>query len=338
MVRRSAPLLCLLLAATAQAAPYRAPRTPDGRPDFQGEWTNATWTPLQRPRAFKSLTATQAEADTYLRGVLDFLENKEPPRKLGDPPPEPDVGFSEWFDGAPAFLRLDGGLRSSIIVEPSDGRLPYNAFGRQASRAAFQRDETGMDGPEDRSGEERCLVALSSMTGAPMLPSGYNGHYRIVQTPGAVAIESEMIHDVRLVRMGATHDGGAARWGGDSVGRWEGETLVVETVGQHPVEAERFIGPAVMLITPGARVTERFTRTGPTEIRYAFEVDDPAVYSRPWRGELRFTATDAPMYEYACHEGNHALPNILAGARRTEADAKAAADKAKAVPAKSKAE
>ena len=321
--------LWLLAGASAAAEPYRAPRGADGRPDLEGVWSNATWTPLQRSKGFADLTPTDAEEATWVADVKDRLAGKPPKLKPGDPPPEPDVGESEGptYEGAVELMRIDGRKRASIIVEPIDGRLPYNAIGRHAAADALKRDETAMEGPEDRQSDERCL-AFGSVMGPPMLPAPYNSRYQIVQTPGLIAIHAEMIHDLRLIRMGGAHEAGPPKWAGDSIGRWEGETLVVETVNQHPLNADRFVGPQVLHLTPATRIVERFTRTSPTEIRYAFEVEDASIFTRPWRGEMVLRADVQPMYEYACHEGNYALANILGGARREErekAKAKAAA-------------
>ena len=318
--------LCLIQPA-AVAAPYRAPRTPDGQPDLQGVWTNATVTPLQRPKVMKDLEPTAAEVKTWLQEIKDRRAGKLPPQKPGDPPPEPDVGESEWYADSEGLMRIDERMRSSIITDPADGKLPYNLIGRRAVADALRRDDKVMDNPEDRHSDERCLMALGGAMGPPMLPPVYNAHYTIVQTTGSVAIAAEMIHDVRTIPLNAKHEAGLPRWEGDAVGHWEGETLVVETVRQHPLSVDRFVGAGILHLTPAAVVEERFTRTSPTQIRYAFTVDDPSVFTQPWRGELLFNATAEPAYEYACHEGNYALANILRGARKQEKDAADAAKK-----------
>ena len=334
-------LAALLLAAVAATTAYRAPRLPDGHADLQGEWTNATWTSLQRPREFKKAYATDAEATAYIAKLRQRQAGTLKPEPGEEPSPDEVIGSaqSEWYEGVETLMRLDGRLRTSLIVEPADGRLPYNAFGRRIVADALTRDETAMDGPEDRMSDERCLMGTSGVSGPPMLPFAQNAHYQIVQAPGVVAIHSEMIHDVRLVRMDGRHDTPGQTWG-DSVGRWDGDALVVETTGQHALTAQRFVGSGILVLTPGAKVVERFTRISPTEIRYAFQVEDAAVYTRPWRAEALFRATDERMFEYACHEGNYALRNILSGARKKEADAKAVADKAKPAipPVKAKAD
>lgn len=330
MLGRTAFLLALLLAAPAASQGYKAPRTSSGAPDLGGDWTSLSFTPLIRSQGLTALTPTEADAAAWLQRQRDRMAGIKPPKKPDDPPPDPDendVGElqSEVYelDGV-GLARIDGQLRSSWIVDPSHGRLPYNIVGRQLAEAAFRADQEDMRGPEVRHADERCLAGYGSAAGPPMLNTSQNSHYKIVQTPTEIAILVEMIHDVRIIPLNAKQP--TARLHpvmGSSIGWWEGDTLVVETVDQHPGAATRIVPGGMLLITPGAKVTERFTRTSDTEIRYQFTVDDPAVYIRPWRAEMVLSATDAPMYEYACHEGNYALPNILGGARRQERDAAA---------------
>lgn len=323
------------VALSAQAGDYKAPRTAFGQPDLQGEWTNASFTGLQRPKAFKSLFATEEEAAAYVKRQQDRLVGIKAPLEPGEEPPPPDVGDveSETYEmGGLGLARIDGRLRTSWIVEPTDGRLPYNSLGRSAIDAADRADTSDFDNPEVRMPDERCLMAVGSAAGPPMLNTSQNSHYRIIQTPAEVAIFVEMIHDVRIVRIGGRHPEVKTHpWLGDSIGWWEGDTLVVETVDQNPGAANRFTAGGVFHLTPAAKVTERFTRISETEMRYDFTVDDPAVYARPWRAEMIMTASDEPIYEYACHEGNYALPNILGGGRQR--DREAAAAKASAPPA-----
>jgi len=321
-------LVAVLAAAPAQAAKrYQAPRTSFGAPSLEGDWTNATFTGLQRPKRFKSLVATPAEAAAYVKRVRNRLVGIENPPDPDAPKPDPakpeppSVGDeqSEWYEMEGGLLEIDGQLRSSIITDPADGRLPYNPAGKKMAEAAEHIDEHDFSNPEIRMPDERCLMALGGVTGPPMLVSSYNAHYRFVQTKAEIAIFSEMIHDVRIVRIGGTHPTVATHpWMGDSIGRWEGDTLVIETVDQNPGGAYRFLSGGVFYTSPAAKVTERLTRISPTQIRYAFTVEDTGAYTQPWRGELMFNASTAPIYEYACHEGNYALPNILAGGRAQE--------------------
>ncbi|MGH6964484.1 MAG: hypothetical protein ACREE0_08355 [Phenylobacterium sp.] len=336
MLGRIALLCALLTAGPAGAAdPYRAPRTSFGAPSLEGDWTNATFTALQRPKDFKSLSATPAEAAAFVHKRRNLLVGIEEPKKPDAAKPNeskkeaaPDVGDlqSEWYeiDGG-GLLDIHGQLRTSIIIDPADGRLPYNAAGKKMAEAAEHADEHDFSNPEVRMPDERCLLALGGVTGPPMLASNYNAHYRIIQTPREIAIYSEMIHDVRVVRIGARHPAVPTHpWMGDSIGWWEGDTLVIETVDQNPGGAYRFLAGGVFYTSPAAKVTERLTRVSPTRIHYAFTVDDPGAFTRPWRGELAFHASKAAMYEYACHEGNYSLPNILAGGRAQEREAAAA--------------
>ena len=335
MLGRTALLCALLVAGTAAAADrYRAPRTSFGAPSLEGDWTNATFTGLQRPKAFKSLGATPAEAAAYVAKQRNRLVGVEEPKKPdaakpAEPKKEetPDVGDtqSEWYEmDGHGLLDIHGQLRTSIIIDPADGRLPYNANGKKMAEAAEHADEHDFSNPEVRMPDERCLLALGGVTGPPMLVPTYNAHYRIIQTPREIAIYSEMIHDVRIVRIGAQHPAVPTHpWMGDSIGWWEGDTLVIETVDQNPGGAYRFLAGGVFYTSPAAKVTERLTRVSPTRIHYAFTVDDPGAFTKPWRGELAFNTSKAAMYEYACHEGNYSLPNILAGGRAQEREAAA---------------
>jgi hypothetical protein len=297
-------------AAAAQPRAWHAPRTAYGQPDLQGFWSSASLTSLERAAGTPLNFATRAEEDAFARAALgDWRRGEaEGPDGLGQ-------GVSEWHHEF-GFARVGGRLRTSWIVSPADGRLPWSPEGQARWQAlgAVQMGEAA-DNPEDRSVFDRCLVGGLGSANPPMLNPTVAAVKQIVQTKDEVAILSEMNHDVRVVRMGARHLPAQLRpWMGDSIGRWEGETLVVETTGFHPLEAFR----GRILISPAARVTERFTRVGPRELLYAFEVDDPANYTAVWKGEMPLVADTGPIYEYACHEGNYSLPNILAGARAEE--------------------
>jgi hypothetical protein len=319
------------LAGAAQAAPYKAPRTPFGAPDLQGVWTNSALTPLQRPKSIKTLIVTDAEEAALIArfrsqpdDALDFGVPDVPIDPNGPPPPvvkdAPETDFVEMDE---RLGRIDGKARGSWIVDPPDGRLPFTEAGRKAVEKA--KAET-LDGPEGRPAAERCLTAIGSPEGPPMLNVSFNAHYRIVQTRDFVAIESEMNHDVRIIRLtGRAHLPAQLRpWMGDSVGWWEGDTLVVETIDVNPQGA--FIDGlgAQFVYSPGAKITERFTRTAPDRILYEFSVDDPVTFTKVWRAQMPWRASKGPIYEYACHEGNYSLANILAGAREQEKAASAA--------------
>lgn len=315
-------LLALLISAPAQAQTYRPPRTADGAPDLQGVWDNDSMTMLQRPKGFAGLVATPEEAAAHEAKRYQRYE-----RVVGDvdpnaPAPELDkVEDDDRFDRPRGLARIRGEIRSSQIVDPADGRLPYTPQARAAAEKAL-KDELVYDDPEGRPFDERCLLGGGGGVAPPIMN---RDHFKIVQTRDSVVIFGEMNHEARIIRLGGARLPPAVRpWMGDPVGRWEGETLVVETTNLSPKDGWRWNAGDWIKLSPAARIVERFTRTGPGEITYAYVVDDPATYTQPWRGELLFIATDAPMFEFACHEGNYSLPNILAGARQQERDASAA--------------
>ncbi|THD61520.1 hypothetical protein [Phenylobacterium sp.] len=345
-------ILSLSLAAaggggpTAAAAPYHAPRTAEGTPDFEGIWSNLSYTLLERPKRYKTLIATEAQVAWALARRDALIDGRKPPPdpdappkpppKPGDADPDPDdVGqaTSEFPDRNVDFLRIYGQARTSLIVDPADGKLPYTPAGRKLADAADEADQHDFANPESRMPDERCLTASGGTTGPPMLNSTQNANYQILQTRGEIAILSETMHDLRIVHMGARHPAvGTHPWMGDSVGWWEGETLVIETVDQNPHDGPRFLPGGVFYLSPAAKVTERLTRISPTQIHYEFTVEDPEVYKWPWRAETMLNAAKGPIYEFACHEGNYAFPDILAGARATEKAAKAEPPKVGAQP------
>jgi hypothetical protein len=198
-----------------------------------------------------------------------------------------------------------------MIIDPPDGRMP--GLSREARNSAARAPRRGAaDGPEQRSLGERCLLSFGSASGPPMLPVMYNSYYQIVQSPGFVMIQVEMVHDARIIRLDDHHLPNQIRkWMGDSVGHWEGNTLVVETRNFRPEQS--FRGSTANMV-----VTERFTRVASDQIDYRFTVSDPAAFSAPFTGELAFNAAPVNIYEYACHEGNYALPGILAAEREAE--------------------
>jgi hypothetical protein len=314
-------LLSLSITATAQ----ELPRTPDGKPDLQGVWSNQTLTPLTRNREFgETLVLSMEQVQRLEDGHQQFLEaefaDSDPNREPGAGAQSGDDGDTEdgynefWKEVGTQIQRINGEYRASIIVDPPNGQIPYIGD----ARSRFRRDPNGpapLDGPEGRPLAERCLLSFGNHSGPPMLPVMYNNNYQIVQTDEYVMILAEMVHDARIIRLHADSLTGLQKWMGDSVGRWEGDTLIVETQNFHP--QQRIFGAGENL-----KVTERFTRVSPAEIIYAFTVEDPSTFSQPWSGELVFNAKpqDEKIYEYACHEGNYALPGILAGARTAERD------------------
>jgi hypothetical protein len=230
-----------------------------------------------------------------------------------------------WLDPGLNVIRIDGVPRSSIIIDPANGRVPALTDAgkkRLAEIGARARKFGEFDHPEMRPLSDRCLISFGSNAGPPMLPNYfYNNNYTIVQTKDHVMILSEMVHDARIIRIGDTkHPPANVRpWLGDSIGRWEGDTLVVETTNIYPMQLEQTsILWAYRGATENLKVTERFTRTGPDTILYRFTMDDPATFTAPFTGELPFNRIDEQVFEYACHEGNYAMSNILSGERSKE--------------------
>jgi hypothetical protein len=301
-----AGLAVLTVATAAQTAPYRAPRTAWGAPDLQGNWTNLALTRLERAPGVPAKIGQGDDLAAIERTVYDqtlpddTLGNKE----------------SEWWPSM-HLARIDGELRTSWITSTADGRIPYTPDGLRRRVEARARAFVDFDGPESRNTSERCLLPGFSPASPPMQNSPTVAGYQIVQTRDAVVILVEANSEVRIIRLGGRHDApGGRQWNGDSVGHWEGDTLVVDTIGFRPEEAFR---APVFYIGPDAHVVERFTRLGRDEIRYIFTVEDAANYREPWSGEMAFWPRKEPIYEYACHEGNTSLPGMLQGARYVEA-------------------
>jgi hypothetical protein len=317
-----------LLAGTAAAQAYKAPRNAFGQPDFSGTWTNASITQLERPAQFKGLTITPEQAATMESGYASMRTRDAKPLDPNAPAPkasqDPGGYNAFWIDPGTKVGSVRGELRSSWLIEPADGKLPYSAEGRKHFLVEVEKIRSNFDGPEVRHLAERCLMGFGSTAGPPMMNVLYNNTYQFQQTRDYLVILVEMNHDARIVRLGdKTHARADIRtWMGDSIGWWEGDTLVVETTNFHPGEQLRPGIPTTFYVSTEAKVTERFTRTSPTQILYEFTVDDPKTYTRPWRAEMPINAAKGPVYEYACHEGNYALPGILGGARYAEGQGK----------------
>jgi hypothetical protein len=325
---------------------FTVARMPDGHPDLQGTYDLATLTPVDRPRGANA-TLTQEEArkletssaQRRAQGDQKIQGDRSAPPKGGDGSlgAAGNVGGynTGWLDPGSTYNVVDGQIRTSLVVDPPDGRVPPftpEAQKRMASlRArptsdATESNDPGLDktpgvydNPESRPLGERCLLGFGSTSGPPMLPDYfYNNLHKIVQTPDSVMILTEMVHDVRIVRMNAEHVPGTIRkWLGDSVGRWEGDTLVIDTT--NFTDKTRFRGS-----TENLHVVERFTRVSPDTLLYRFTIEDPATWARPWTGEMSWNATNGLIYEYACHEANYALGDILRGARERDRESAAA--------------
>ncbi len=292
------------------------PRTPDGHPDIQGIWTNVTLTPLERPAEWANKpTLTDAEAAAFEKHDVETntIDGNTDGALLRNAGSAGTGAYNNLFiDRGTQLARVEGQKRTSLIVDPPDGKVPSVIQAARTRNSAALRNFNSTNSVKDRPMSERCLVGFGSTSGPPMLPVLYNNNYQIVETPGYVIIVVEMIHDVRFIRLNSTHAPANVRqWLGDSIGHWEGDTLVVDTT--NFTDKTRFRGSSENL-----HVMETFKRVDADSLLYKATIEDPTTFSRPWTVEFPFAATPGPIYEYACHEGNYALEDILGGARRTE--------------------
>ena len=302
-------LFAMASSLAAQEQRWTPPRTPDGQPDLQGFWTNATYTPLERPKDVTKEFYTKEEAARLEEQAAERETEQTEPGTI------PDVHYDFTQFGLDRNQSpLASNLRTSLIVDPPDGKLPpLTAEGkRRASERAEEAKRVGRwDSAQSNQLDDRCIIFVG--TGPPMLPQGYNANYQIVQAPGYVMILFEVAHDVRIIPLdGRPHlSPNVRQWTGDPRGRWEGDTLVVETTnlnGKNPLRDS----------SENMRVIERFTRVGPDTIRYEFTIDDKSTWTKPWSAELSMQKINGPIFEHACHEGNYGLYNTLAGARLEE--------------------
>lgn len=339
------------LSAAAQTQPAKATATPsrpyviqrmaDGHPDLQGTYDLATMTPVERAKgAPATMTEEQAKrlenatalrkenADQAIKG-----ERRAPPvGGDGSVGAAGNVGGYNafWLDPGSKFMRVNGEIRTSLIVDPPDGRVPavlptararnVGLAARPTSDAQESKDPGlepagSYDDPERRPLGERCLIGFGSTSGPPALPDYfYNNLHQIVQTKDSIMILTEMVHDVRIIRMNAQHlPKNMKQWLGDSVGHWEGDTLVVDTT--NFTDKTRFRGS-----TENLHVVERFSRADDKTLLYRFTVEDPSTWEKSWTGEYTWPATPEHVYEYACHEANYAMQGILSGARQRESE------------------
>ncbi len=330
-----------LIAATLTSGSLSSWAQESERPELTGVWTNAALTRMTRPANVDKLIVSAAEAqqiiaNTSVAGLpvgefeaaTETTETVAPPAAGGD-----DFGLRAyndfWIDPGSALARVKGEYRSSYIIDPENGQIPH----LESPTADFERRNFGvryatgvgdMSGPEAMPLAERCLLGFGNTAGPGMMGTLYNSTYRFVQTDDYVVIEVEMVHDARIVPIYANaaeahanlRPAALQQWFGDSRGWYENGELVVETVNINPQQMAQSSVP----ITAAGKITERFSRYSDTEIVYQFTVEDANLYSQPWTAELSFHAGDGQMYEYACHEGNYAMPGILAGARRLEAE------------------
>jgi hypothetical protein len=308
-----------LAAGQAASAPARnveakkspAPRTPEGRPDLQGIWNFGTATPLERPAAFAGKPVlTDQEAAAYLKTLAN--DGCRIANCNGSAQGRLDSAYDGfWFDWGDKLANN----RTSLIVDPSDGRVPAltaEAQARISERQAERKRRGPADGPEDLSMADRCLLGFNS--GPPMTPSAYNNVTQIFQTADYVVIVNEMIHNARIVPLdGRPHlSAGLMQWVGDSRGRWEGDTLVVETTNFRKDVPSRSIDPERF------RLVERFGRVDANTLQYEYTMSDAPTWTKPWTVRVPMTRSSEPLYEYACHEGNYSMFNRLSGARSDE--------------------
>jgi hypothetical protein len=293
--------------ASHKAAPAKSgvPRRPDGHPDLSGVWAFATVTPLERPVELgDKAVMTDKEAAEFEKQII-AKEDKDS-REGGA---EADVARAYndfWWDRG---TKVVGTHRTSLIVDPTNGRIPPLTAEAQARNAASaKRMNEPPNGPEDRNLSERCLLGFNS--GPPMLPSAYNNNVHIAQTRDTVLLLNEMIHNSRIVPLDGRPHGRILQWAGDSRGRWDGDTLVVDTI--------NFSTSNFRNATPGMHLVERFTRVDADTLMYEFTVEDSHTWTKAWTVQLPMSKSSEPMYEYACHEGNYAMEGMLSGARAKE--------------------
>ena len=311
-------LMGVEVSAQGQAS-WTAPRTADGQPDLQGIWTNNSATPFERPDEFgDKAVLTDEEVAELTQRVSEFRDEDQAGDLLGDRliqkalDPTFDPEFDRETGDYNAFWLVEREFdnRTSLIVEPPNGRIPpltVEGQERAQTRQARRRDHPA-DGAEYRTLGDRCLH-----WDTPRLGAGYNSYFQILQTPGQIAILQEMGHISRVIPLdGRPHIHGDARlWSGDARGHWEGDTLVVETTNYSAETQYQGAGE-------GLRLVERFTRVSPDVLEHEITLHDPSTWTQPWTVKLVLKATEDPIFEYACHEGNYAMPGILGGARLEE--------------------
>jgi hypothetical protein len=308
------------------------------RPELTGIWTNVSATPLTRPAGVDPLVLTAQQAENVVKGLpvygipRDAIESEKSSASAEEAPEAGSEDFGVraynafWMDPGDSLALVKGEYRSSYIVDPESGQIPRHPDSARDRRGSsrYVTGIGGADGPEDLPISERCLIGFGNTGGPGMLSVMYNNNYQIVQTPDHVVILVEMVHDARIIptfaskkEARANHRPDAIKpWLGDSVGWYEDGALLVETINLHPLQARSSAIP----ISEKGRIIERFERYSDSEIFYRFTVEDDTLYTQPWTAELSFHATRGPIYEYACHEGNYAMENMLRGARLEEAE------------------
>lgn len=292
------------------------PRTPWGHPSLDGVWDFRTVTPLERPAEFAGKAVlTAEEAAEYERKAVesrdaDSRRDTSARRTVNGTAETEDVALAYndfWWDRG---TKVIGTRRTSLIVDPPDGKIPpLTPEGKKRLEAEDAVRERPAEGPEDRSVGERCLLGFNA--GPPMTPGGYNMNVQVFQTEDYVALLNEMVHTARIVPLDGRPHGKVPQWTGDSRGRWDGDTLVIETKNFHQTTSLRGS-------SPNMRLTERFRRVDADTLVYEYTVDDPSTWTKPWTVEIPMVKSDGPIYEYACHEGNYGMTGLLSGARAVE--------------------
>lgn len=298
---------------------YQPPRLSDGRPDLHGFWSNASVSRMERPAGYPLILSEEQAAELEGRALFnvrlktekDFVDPNAPAPEKGKALPGVGNYDVAWTDPGAIVATIKGEKRSSYITYPADGKIPaMTEQGRTMRASVSRRQGTGYDNPEERGMSERCLIIGTN--GPPFGNYLYNNNFQIVQTGDHVVIMSEMIHDARIARIGGEHrKDDVQKWMGNSIANWAGDTLVVET---------RHIDPRSngVFVSKDGKIIERFTRVSDDQILYEFEIDDPSVYTSVWRGQMPLTRLQDRLYEFACHEGNYGLFNILEGGRSND--------------------
>ncbi|HEX7797218.1 MAG TPA: hypothetical protein VF456_22810 [Vicinamibacterales bacterium] len=314
-------VIAVVPSAAGQSGKYSPPRTADGKPDLQGTYTFATITPLQRPAELAGKAVlTPEEAANFEKKENDRLNRDLYTPEKGQPsagyPPQSQGGVLSyndfWYERGD---KLTKDLRTSLITDPPDGRIPLTAEARQRNAQRAARGEM-FDNPEDLSLVDQCILGFNA--GPPMVSGTYNNNLQIVQSPGYVVIFNEMVHNARIVPTDGRPHGTAPMWTGDSRGHWEGDTLVVETL-NFKRETSSLQGS-----TAQTKVVERFKRVDARTLDYQYTVTDPTSYTQPWTASMPLRAIDENLYEYACHEGNFGMMDVLRGARFRDKEKEAA--------------
>ena len=310
-------LLVIAPLAYSQAPGYEPPRTEFGVPDIQGIWSNRAITHMERRPGVDKLVLTEEQAYEMAQSSFWLSLDRE---QQNNPITEAKAGAAAfgarghnafWVDDGSSMGLVKGEYRTSWVTEPANGRIPYKEGGARLRRASHLPKLGGFDGPETRPITERCITF--GIIGPVMQNTIYNNNFQFVQTKDHVLIMAELGHEVRIIPFADEHSNEDLQpWFGDSIARYEDDTLVIETINPYPLQGS--------YISPTGKVTERFTRWSDDEIFYEFTVEDSTIYTETWGGELSFYKETA-LFEYACHEGNYSLPGILAGARRAEMDA-----------------